>query len=56
VQPVFDTIKRVQDGVVQDTIDREKLRWPLAWAARSGYEPLTDPPLAEWFVGAAVVE
>jgi 2-C-methyl-D-erythritol 4-phosphate cytidylyltransferase len=56
VGPVFDTIKRVQDGLVLDTIDREQLRWPLAWACTPQHEPQADPPAAEWFEGAAVVE
>lgn len=56
VGPVSDTIKRVENGIVQDTIDREKLRWPLAWASAPGHEPDTDPPPADWFTGATVVE
>ncbi|HVA24676.1 MAG TPA: hypothetical protein VMW62_09800 [Chloroflexota bacterium] len=56
VGPVFDTIKRAQAGVVQETIDRERLRWPLAWACTTKHEPLTDPPSAEWFQGAFAVE
>jgi hypothetical protein len=56
VGPVFDTIKRVEDGIVQETIDREKLRWPLAWACSTGHEPDADPPPPDWFMGAVVVE
>jgi 2-C-methyl-D-erythritol 4-phosphate cytidylyltransferase len=56
VGPVFDTVKRAQDGVVQETIDRERLRWPLAWACTPDHEPAIDPPPPEWFVGAMVVQ
>ncbi|HEX6511092.1 MAG TPA: hypothetical protein VF157_02255 [Chloroflexota bacterium] len=55
VAPVFDTIKVVEDGIVRETLGRERLRWPLAWACIAGREPDGDPPDAEWFVGAAVV-
>jgi hypothetical protein len=55
VGAVFDTIKRVEDGVVRETIDRDKLRWPVAWACKPGLEPPSDPPPAEWFSGAAVI-
>ncbi|HLG72791.1 MAG TPA: 2-C-methyl-D-erythritol 4-phosphate cytidylyltransferase [Chloroflexota bacterium] len=54
--PVFDTIKRVENGLVVETIDRDKLRWPLAWAYTPENVPASDPPPAEWFVGAAVLE
>ena len=56
VGPVYDTIKRVQDGLVVETVDRAVLRWPLAWAYTASNQPATDPPEAEWFVGAAVIE
>ena len=56
VGPVFDTIKRAQDGIVLETIDRDTLRWPLAWACTAEHEPGSDPPPAGWFVGAAAVE
>jgi len=56
VGPVFDTIKRVEDGVVVETVDRDQLRQPLAWACTPQNSPDADPPTAEWFVGAAVVE
>jgi hypothetical protein len=46
----------VEAGTVQETVDRDKLRWPLAWACAPGQEPDTDPPAAGWFVGAEVVE
>ena len=55
VRPVFDTIKRVEDGIVAETIDRDKLRWPVAWACRPELAAAGDPPPAEWFRGAAVV-
>ena len=56
VGPVFDTIKRVEDGLVVETLDRERLRWPLAWACVPEHRPESDPPAAPWFEGAAVVE
>ncbi|MHB8621223.1 MAG: 2-C-methyl-D-erythritol 2,4-cyclodiphosphate synthase [Chloroflexota bacterium] len=56
VKPVVDTLKLVRDGLVEETLDRERLRWPVAWACRRGLEPATDPPAAEWFVGAAVLQ
>ncbi len=56
VAPVFDTIKRVRDGVVQATVQRDNLRWPIAWAYSPGFEPRGDPPPAAWFESAAVVE
>ena len=54
--PVFDTIKRAESGVVLETLDRDQLRQPLAWACTAGYEPVSDPPSAEWFIGAGAVE
>ena len=54
--PVFDTIKLVDEGAVRETIDREKLRWPVAWGSREELKPPADPPPAEWFVDAVVVE
>ena len=53
---VFDTIKAVSAGVVAETLNRDELRWPLAWACRPELAPETDPPSATWFVGAAVLE
>ncbi|HLQ31306.1 MAG TPA: 2-C-methyl-D-erythritol 4-phosphate cytidylyltransferase [Chloroflexota bacterium] len=55
VTPVFDTIKRVEDGLVQETIDRDRLRWPVAWACIPSLKPPTDPPPAQWFEGAVEV-
>ncbi len=46
VAPVYDTIKRVEDGVVVETLDRDRLRWPLEYEEQ--------PP--EWFVGARIIE
>ncbi|GEM_PF-4987844 len=56
VSPVFDTIKLAEHGVVQATLDRDRLRWPVAWASRRELEPASDPPPPDWFEGAAVVE
>ena len=52
---MYDTIKLVSDGVVHETLDRDELRWPAAWAWRPDLKPQSDPPLAEWFVGAFVI-
>jgi hypothetical protein len=56
VGPVFDTIKRVEAGLVAETIDRDKLRWPQAWAYTPDNTPSTNPPEAAWFVDAWVVD
>jgi len=56
VAAVYDTIKLVEDGLVQATLDRELLRWPVAWACLPELKPTTEPPPAEWFEGAFVVE
>ncbi len=55
VKPVFDTIKVVEQGLVIETLDREQLRWPVAWAYRPELAPQADPPTADWFVGAEMV-
>ncbi|MBV9121519.1 MAG: hypothetical protein JOZ39_12490 [Chloroflexi bacterium] len=54
--PVFDTIKLTADSVVVATLDRDQLRWPLAWACQSDQAPLTDPPAADWFLDAVTFE
>ena len=56
VEPVFDTIKLVEGGEVRETLDRDELRWPVAWVCRPEMAPASDPPAAQWFEGAAVVE
>ena len=56
VEPAFDTIKRVRDGIVRESIDRRDVRWPLAWACLPEHQPQSDPPPAEWFLDALVVE
>lgn len=55
IEPVYDTIKLVTDGVVQETLNRDELRWPVGWASVPEHQPPTDPPPADWFVGAHVV-
>lgn len=54
--PVFDTIKRVQNALVTDTLDRDQLRQPLAWAWTPENDPVSDPPPSDWFIGAAALE
>jgi hypothetical protein len=54
--PVYDTIKRVEGGCAAETLDRDALRQPVAWACTPENEPPSDPPPAEWFVGAAAIE
>ena len=56
VEPVFDTIKLVDDGWVKATLDRDQLRWPLAWACRRDLRPEGVSPPPEWFEGAFVLE
>ncbi|HEU0167808.1 MAG TPA: hypothetical protein VFS62_08530 [Chloroflexota bacterium] len=56
VEPVYDTIKLVEDGLVKDTLDRDKLRWPVAWGCRPELRPASDPPDATWFDGAFVLD
>ena len=56
VDPVFDTIKLVEDGWVKATLDRDQLRWPIAWACRSELRPASEHPEVSWFEGAFVLE
>ena len=56
VAPVFDTIKLAQDGFVRETLNRDELAWPVAWANRPGLDPETDPPSGDWFVGAVAFD
>ena len=52
VGPFFDTIKRVEESSVQETLDRDTLRWPLAWGCTAEFKWSADPPPADWFEGA----
>lgn len=56
VEPVFDTIKLVEDGWVKATLERDQLRWPVAWACRADLKPAFEPPEASWFEGAFVLD
>jgi hypothetical protein len=56
VEPVFDTIKLVEGDLVQATLDRDQLRWPVAWACLPELTPPSAEPPAEWFEGAFVLE
>lgn len=64
VRPVTDTVKRIDDGVIGETLDRDDLRavaspivLPAAVVAAIGGLPTTDfAVLVEWLRGAHPVE